>query len=94
MYKLIISNKFKRSYKNFVKKFPYLQDNIDFALNKLSEDPFSPSIRSHKLSGELFELYACKCGYDCRIIYSIEKINNQDEQIILLIDIGTHDNVY
>jgi len=69
-----------------------LQENIDFALNELSKDPFSPSIFTHKLSGDLFELYACKCGYDCRILFSIEKMKK--EKIIMLIDIGTHEDVY
>jgi len=92
MYQLIISQRFKRSYKKFIRKFSYLQENIDFALNELSKDPFSPSIFTHKLSGDLFELYACKCGYDCRILFSIEKMKK--EKIIMLIDIGTHEDVY
>jgi mRNA interferase YafQ len=94
MYNVIVSKRFKRSYKKFLKNFPYLQDNIDFAINKLSIDPFSPLISSHKLSGDLFELYACKCGYDCRIIFSIEKIKDEKDMTIFLIDIGTHEEVY
>jgi mRNA-degrading endonuclease YafQ of YafQ-DinJ toxin-antitoxin module len=33
-------------------------------------------------------LQSCSCGYDCRIVFSVEP-----EQIVLL-DIGTHDEVY
>jgi mRNA-degrading endonuclease YafQ of YafQ-DinJ toxin-antitoxin module len=94
MYKIIVSQKFKRSYKNFVSRFPYLQENIDNAIKELSIDPYSPLISSHKLSGDLFELYGCKCGYDCRIIFSIEKIKEEKDKYILLVDIGNHDDVY
>jgi mRNA interferase YafQ len=94
MYNIIISQRFKRSYKKFVKNFPYLQDNIDFAIKTLSEDPFSSFISTHKLSGDLFELFACKCGYNCRIIFSIEKLKHEKNKTILLIEIGTHDDVY
>jgi len=37
-------------------------------------------------------LLACSCGYNCRIIFTVEKQKN--EEMILLIDIGTHDEVY
>lgn len=94
MYKIIVTQRFKRSYKKFVRSFPYLQENIDFAINELSKNPFSPLIFSHKLSGDLFELLACKCGYNCRIIFSIEKIKNEKDKSILLVDIGTHEDVY
>ncbi len=94
MYPIIISLRFKRAYKRFVRNYPYLQNNIDYAINKLSEDPFAPLLNSHKLSGDLYELYACKCGYDCRIIFSIEKSTNSDSASVLLVDIGTHQDVY
>jgi mRNA interferase YafQ len=94
MYRIIVSPGFIRSYKKFVRSFPYLQKNIDNAIKMLSEDPFSPQIFTHKLSGDLFELYACKCGYDCRIVFSIEEMPNEAEKVILLVNIGTHDDVY
>lgn len=36
------------------------------------------------------------CGYDCRIVFSIEKIEHVDPDLeaIVLLDIGTHDRVY
>jgi len=94
MIKIIVSSRFKKSYRNFVRKFPYLLEKIDEALLELSKNPFSDSLRTHKLSGELFGLYACKCGYDCRILFTIEKNKDNIGSSILLIDIGTHDDVY
>jgi mRNA-degrading endonuclease YafQ of YafQ-DinJ toxin-antitoxin module len=46
------------------------------------------------LSGALFGLWACSCGYDCRIIFSVEIAPESDEEVIVLLDIGTHDEVY
>ncbi|MBM2813475.1 MAG: addiction module toxin, RelE/StbE family [Ignavibacteria bacterium] len=94
MFNVVISERFKRSYKKFVKSYPHLQEKIDSIIIELSKEPFSQIISTHKLSGDLFELYACKCGYDCRIIFSIEKMDEPQDNIILLVDIGTHDDVY
>ncbi|MEG3900349.1 hypothetical protein QT989_32690, partial [Microcoleus sp. SVA1_B6] len=32
--------------------------------------------------------------YDCRIIYSLDRDSETAEELIILIDIGTHDEVY
>jgi mRNA interferase YafQ len=54
----------------------------------LQADIFALNLDTHLLRGELAGLYACSCGYDCRIIFTLE-----DNQIILL-DVGTHNEVY
>jgi mRNA interferase YafQ len=61
----------------------------------LQYDAYDPALRTHKLSGKLAVYLACSCGYDCRIIFTIEKdlLDPATENIILL-DIGTHDDVY
>ena len=92
--KLALSNSFRKSYKKFIAKKPLLKPLIQSALLKLEEEPFLPELKTHKLSGNLFGLYACSCGYDCRIIFSIEKDRKSKSEVILLIDIGTHDEVY
>jgi mRNA-degrading endonuclease YafQ of YafQ-DinJ toxin-antitoxin module len=94
MYEIIVSHKFKKAYKKFIKRFHYLSDSIDFAIRNLAQNPFNPSLNTHKLSGELYELFACKCGYDCRIVFSIEKVPGKEFTEILLLDIGTHEDVY
>lgn len=91
---LVLSKSFQKSYKKFIAKKPALKSLIQSALVKLEENPFLPELRTHKLSGNLFGLYACSCGYDCRIIFSFEKDEKSKDEIILLIDIGTHNEVY
>ena len=92
--KLVLSNSFQKSYKKFIAKRPALKALIETALIKLEEGSFLPELKTHKLSGNLLGLYACSCGYDCRIIFSIEKDRKSKSEVILLIDIGTHDEVY
>ena len=46
------------------------------------------------MRGQLDGLWACSVEYDCRIIYTFEQDVDSDNETILLIDIGTHDEVY
>ena len=55
---------------------------------------FAPSLMSHRLKGEYDGLRACSCGYDCRIIFSIEKNEQTNEEEIVLLNVGSHDEVY
>lgn len=91
---LVLSKSFQKSYRKFVTKKPFLKNFIEEALINLERNTFSPDLKTHKLSGNLYGLYACSCGYDCRIIFSIEKDLKRKTEIILLVDIGTHDEVY
>ena len=61
---------------------------------KWTEDVFAPSLMSHRLKGEYDGLRACSCGYDCRIIFSIEKNEQTNEEEIVLLNVGSHDEVY
>jgi mRNA-degrading endonuclease YafQ of YafQ-DinJ toxin-antitoxin module len=92
--KLKSTPKFEKAYRKFVRRQPYLQKKIDEALHQMTIDLIVPSLQTHKLSGKLIGLSACSCGYDCRIVFSIQKEPNTDEAFIVLIDIGTHDDVY
>jgi mRNA interferase YafQ len=92
---LVLSKAFEKSYQKFAKKNQDLRTSINKALLKLQHDVYDPTLRTHKLSGTLAAYLACSCGYDCRIIFIIEKdpTDSTIENIILL-DIGTHDDVY
>lgn len=59
----------------------------------MQEDVFAASLGTHKLSGRLEGLRACACGYDCRIVLSIEREQAGGREVIVLVDIGTHDEV-
>jgi mRNA interferase YafQ len=71
-----------------------LQDKIFEILEVLDADPFAPGIKSHKLRGNLEGLWACWVEYDCRIVFSFTTDEASGEELIVLIDIGSHDEVY
>jgi mRNA interferase YafQ len=93
--KLVLSKAFEKSYQKFTSKNQALKNSISKALIKLQLDAYDPALRTHKLSGKLAAYLACSCGYDCRIIFTIEKdLANPNLEIVLLLDIGTHEDVY
>ncbi len=53
-----------------------------------------PRLATHKLSGALAGVWACSCGYDCRIVFALEKDSETGEEVIVLLDTGTHEEVY
>ena len=92
---LVLSKTFERSYQKFTGKKSALKISIAKALLKLQLDPYDPALRTHKLSGKLAAYLACSCGYDCRIVFTIEKdLATPNTENIVLLDIGTHDDVY
>ncbi|MGK7944338.1 MAG: type II toxin-antitoxin system YafQ family toxin [Microcystaceae cyanobacterium] len=91
---LIWSEGFKRSFKKLTKKNHQLKPKIFDVLSQLAKDPFTPSLKSHKLSGNLGDLWSCSVTYDCRIIFSLSEDGEDLAIVILLVDIGSHDQVY
>lgn len=94
MRKIVISNKFKRSVRKFTRRNPQLQARIEKTISELSNDIFDPSLGTHKLGGKLTGLLSCSCGYDCRIVFALETNEENNEKVIVLLDVGTHDEVY
>lgn len=91
---LIVDKHFKRAFKRLLKKSPHLQNKIYDTFKLLEIDPFSPSLKSHKLTGKLDGYWSCSVTYDCRIIFYFDLNQNLEESRIFLIDIGSHDEVY
>jgi mRNA interferase YafQ len=94
MRKLVVTSKFKRALKKFVNRNASLQQQVEKTLLQMTEDIFAPSLMSHRLKGEYEGLRACSFGYDCRIIFSIEKNHDTNEEEIVLLNVGSHDEVY
>jgi mRNA interferase YafQ len=92
--KLSWDTSFQRAFKHRTRHQPALQEKIFQTLELLETDPFQPSLRTHKLSGQLQGLWACWVEYDCRIIFAFTRHPNTGEEIIALIDLGSHDEVY
>lgn len=91
---LIWGKTFVRAVKRTVRKNPALKQEIEETLRLLRKNPFAPQLASHKLKGKLAGSWACRVGYDLRIVFDLVKSANQPEDDILLLELGTHDEVY
>jgi addiction module RelE/StbE family toxin len=91
---LIWSNAFKRSFKGWMRKRPDLHNDIGEVLKLLLMNPFAPQLETHKLKGKLSGSWACSAGYDLRIVFDFVKAAKGNADDILLLAIGTHDEVY
>jgi len=83
---------FSSSFKKAFKKRIYKREEEEKfweKLEKFKRNPFNPILRTHKLSGELEGLWSFSVEYNCRVIFKF--INSSKA---LLIDIGTHEEVY
>jgi addiction module RelE/StbE family toxin len=90
MYSLIRSDKFLKKADKFFKKHPELRDKFKRVVLKLIQNPFDLSLKTHKLRGDLRDFYACSLNYEYRVILTIVVTDRE----IVLVDIGTHDEVY
>ena len=93
MRELVLTPKFKRAFRKFVKRNSQLEPKLIQVLQLMKEDVFATQLSTNSLQGKLAGLKACSCGYDCRILFTIE-ISQEQTEIIVLLDIGTHNEVY
>jgi len=77
-----------------MRKRPDLHNDIAEVLMLLVVNPFAPQLETHKLKGKLSGSWACSAGYDLRIVFDFVKTEKDREDDILLLAIGTHDEVY
>jgi len=92
---LIWGKTFVRAFRRLSKKHLDLLIDVEKTLRLLVKDPFAPQLETHKLKGKLSGSWACKAGYDLRIVFDfIKKEGPQEEPDILLLEIGSHEEVY
>ncbi len=80
---------FKRSYRKRIHRHPHLKRQFCEKMRMFLQEPFDSQLRTHKLSGKLKGIWAFSINDEYRVIF--EFINKQKA---LLIDFGTHDEVY
>jgi len=90
MYEIYQTQTFEKVAKKFFKKHKELISKFIKINEQLRKNPFHNSLKTHKLSGNLSEFYACSLTFEYRIVMIIEI---KDEEITL-INIGSHDEVY
>jgi addiction module RelE/StbE family toxin len=90
VFSVITSEKFLRQARRFFKKHPDLKPRFATTIDALQQDPFQPALALHPLSGKLAGCHAISLTYSYRITLTLLIT---DKEIILL-DIGSHDEVY
>ena len=83
-----------RAFNGVVRRQPKLRMKIEWTLHQVAKDPFHPILHSHKLKGELAGAWACTVDYDNRILFEFSQNPESGEEEILLLTMGTHDEVY
>ena len=89
MIAISFSSSFKRSFKKLFKNKPKLEKVFWSKTNTFIKNPYHPSLKTHKLTGELKHLWSFSVEYDCRVIFYFEEENK-----IVFTAIGNHDAVY
>lgn len=81
---------FKRSYKKRIASDPNLKKRFWDAVEQFTDDPFAAPLKTHRLTGKLSGCWAFSVDNDCRVLFMFIKGNKK----ALLLDIGSHDEVY
>lgn len=89
---LLHSPAFGRDLRSWLKSRSGVAGAIEATLEQLAEDAFHTSLRTHKLRGSHAGCWACGAGYDLRIVF--EFVQQEGAEAILLLAMGTHDEVY
>ena len=90
MYTLVWTTNFTRTAKRFLISHPDLRPKVAAILRDLETDPFQPHLKFHHLTGKLKGVQAVSVTLSYRITLTVIVT---DKEIILL-DIGSHDEVY
>ncbi|MDO8453231.1 MAG: type II toxin-antitoxin system mRNA interferase toxin, RelE/StbE family [Sulfurimonas sp.] len=89
-YKIIRTDEYLKKLKKFLKKHPDVLERYIKTVEILEVNPYHPSLRLHKLKGKFYEFHSISINMDYRVIIDFIIQNNE----IIPIDIGTHDEVY
>jgi addiction module RelE/StbE family toxin len=83
-----VKKTFAKKAKKLLKRNSELKHAYIELYNKLRDDPFNPSLKTHGLSGNLKGRYTCSLTADIRIMFKLS------DDTIHLLEIGSHDEVY
>jgi addiction module RelE/StbE family toxin len=89
MIELIWDDTFIKSVKKWLKKHPEMKTRFEERIRQFAKDPFHPSLKTHNLSGKLNSYWAFSITHDYRLVFKF-----LSSKKVLLIDIGSHKEVY
>ena len=83
------SSAFEKAFKKLVKKDRALAETFWSKVDRFLADPFDPTLRTHKLTGQLRDLWSFSVTYEIRVIFYFA-----DGENAVFTDLGGHDSVY
>ncbi len=83
------SSSFRRAFKKTIKVNSELEVRFWQKIEIFIVDPFDTSLKSHKLSGNLKDLWSFSLGYTERILFYFTDTGNA-----VFTDIDSHDEIY
>ncbi len=91
MFTILPTDKYLKKADKLIQKDKVLEKRIDKTLYQLSTNPKHPGLRSHQIDdSEYGKVWSSWVHGDLRIFWKYDG----DKIIILLLDIGSHDEVY
>jgi addiction module RelE/StbE family toxin len=91
---IVWSPAFTHKVKRLVRQSPQMNEVIAKTLQQLAEDAYHPSLKTHKLKGNLDDVWSCSIDYSNRILFKFVPTNEENEEEIFLLTLGSHDDVY
>lgn len=89
---LISSPAVLRAAKKYLKRRPDSRVALQATLELLELDAFDARLKTHKLKGKFAGVWSCSVEQDLRVLF--EFVSKEDQESILLLTIGSHDEVY
>jgi mRNA-degrading endonuclease YafQ of YafQ-DinJ toxin-antitoxin module len=90
MWRLGRTETLERTCRKLLRRNRALQAAVASTIALLEQDPHHPHLKLHALYGELAGLQAVRVTYSIRLVLMLD----EDEQTVVLVDIGPHDEVY
>ena len=90
MISIVWNEKFVSRYKKWAKRHPNLKEVFKEKLTLFEKEPFHSSLKTHSLRGQLKDVWSIRINYEHRLTFIFDAENTK----AILINIGTHDEVY
>jgi len=77
---------YSSSFKKSIKKYSSNHNKIEKTIAKFIDNPFNPSLKTHKLTGKLSSYWSFSVDYHLRILFEFI-----DKKTVGFIDLGTRE---
>lgn len=89
-YEIRLSESYKKRLRKFIQTHKDMAVRYEKTIRILQENSHHPSLHLHRFKGAMSEYYSISINIEYRIIMNFMIVG----EVIILLDIGTHDEVY